>query len=71
MERNNSIRVEKDEIESYNEEENDQSKNIQNFEADDDKRNEIETSQASNSGDDSPLEGNSVVRTKLPSGKVK
>ncbi|XP_066600998.1 kinesin-like protein KIF13A isoform X2 [Prorops nasuta] len=31
---------------------------------------EMEGSQASNSGDDSPMEGNSVVRTKLPPGKV-
>ncbi|XP_012274731.1 kinesin-like protein KIF13B isoform X2 [Orussus abietinus] len=34
------------------------------------KKNEMETSQTSNSGDDSPLEGTSVVHTKLPPGKV-
>ncbi|XP_033209116.1 kinesin-like protein KIF13A [Belonocnema kinseyi] len=51
-------------------EEQEQSRNVQNFDADDKKRNETESSQASNSGDDSPLEGSSIVRTKLPSGKV-
>ncbi|XP_043288221.1 kinesin-like protein KIF13A isoform X4 [Venturia canescens] len=32
--------------------------------------NDMEISQNSNSGDDSPLEGNSIVHTKLPPGKV-
>ncbi|KAK0163260.1 hypothetical protein PV327_006961 [Microctonus hyperodae] len=35
-----------------------------------DKRNDMEISQTSGSGDDSPIEGNSVVHTKLPPGKV-
>jgi len=35
-----------------------------------DRKNEMEISQTSNSGDDSPMEGTSIVRTKLPSGKV-
>jgi len=35
-----------------------------------DRKNEMEISQTSNSGDDSPMEGTSIVRAKLPSGKV-
>ncbi|KYQ58267.1 Kinesin-like protein KIF13A, partial [Trachymyrmex zeteki] len=35
-----------------------------------DRKNEMEISQMSNSGDDSPMEGTSVVHTKLPPGKV-
>lgn len=35
-----------------------------------DRHNEMEISQTSNSGDDSPMEGTSVVHTKLPPGKV-
>ncbi|KAL6260053.1 hypothetical protein P5V15_007591 [Pogonomyrmex californicus] len=35
-----------------------------------DRKNEMEISQTSNSGDDSPMEGTSVVHTKLPPGKV-
>lgn len=35
-----------------------------------DKKIEIEVSRASNSDEDSPLEGTSVVRSKLPPGKV-
>ncbi|XP_020290854.1 kinesin-like protein KIF13A isoform X1 [Pseudomyrmex gracilis] len=34
------------------------------------KKSEMEISQTSNSGDDSPMEGTSVVHTKLPPGKV-
>ncbi|KOX74799.1 Kinesin-like protein KIF13A [Melipona quadrifasciata] len=34
------------------------------------RKSEMEISQASNSGEDSPLEGSSVVHTKLPPGKV-
>ncbi|KAG7205851.1 hypothetical protein KM043_007787 [Ampulex compressa] len=34
------------------------------------RKSEMEVSQTSNSGDDSPLEGTSVVHTKLPPGKV-
>ncbi|XP_063992810.1 kinesin-like protein KIF13A isoform X2 [Diachasmimorpha longicaudata] len=34
------------------------------------KKQDMETSQTSNSGDDSPLEGNSIVQTKLQPGKV-
>ncbi|XP_026672214.1 kinesin-like protein KIF13B isoform X3 [Ceratina calcarata] len=34
------------------------------------RKSDVEISQASNSGEDSPLEGSSVVRTKLPPGKV-
>lgn len=37
---------------------------------DDRRKNEMETSQTSNSGDDSPIEGTSVVHTKLPPGKA-
>ncbi|XP_014475580.1 PREDICTED: kinesin-like protein KIF13A isoform X3 [Dinoponera quadriceps] len=37
---------------------------------DDRRKNEMEISQTSNSGDDSPMEGTSVVHTKLPPGKV-
>jgi len=35
-----------------------------------DRKNEMEISQMSNSGDDSPMEGTSIVHTKLPPGKV-
>lgn len=35
-----------------------------------DRKNEMEISQTSNSGDDSPMEGTSIVHTKLPPGKV-
>ncbi|KAL0106196.1 hypothetical protein PUN28_016124 [Cardiocondyla obscurior] len=35
-----------------------------------DRKNEMEISQTSNSGDDSPMEGTSVIHTKLPPGKV-
>ncbi|XP_024867905.1 kinesin-like protein KIF13A isoform X1 [Temnothorax curvispinosus] len=35
-----------------------------------DRKNEMEISQTSNSGDDSPLEGSWIVHTKLPPGKV-
>lgn len=35
-----------------------------------DRKNEMEISQTSNSGDDSPIEGTSIVHTKLPPGKV-
>lgn len=34
------------------------------------RKSDMEISQASNSGEDSPLEGSSVVHTKLPPGKV-
>ncbi|XP_011875550.1 PREDICTED: kinesin-like protein KIF13A isoform X1 [Vollenhovia emeryi] len=34
------------------------------------RKNEMEISQTSNSGDDSPMEGTSIVHTKLPPGKV-
>lgn len=51
-------------------EENTQRKDVQSFESDEGKRNEMDISQTSNSGDDSPFEGTSVVRTKLPPGKV-
>lgn len=34
------------------------------------KKSEMEVSQTSNSGDDSPMEGTSVVHTKLPPGKA-
>lgn len=46
--------------------------NLDNLHIDlnDPKKNDMETSQGSNSGDDSPLEGNSVVQTKLQPGKV-
>lgn len=37
---------------------------------DDRRKNEMEISQTSNSGDDSPMEGTSVVHTKLPPGKA-
>ncbi|XP_011151391.2 kinesin-like protein KIF13A isoform X3 [Harpegnathos saltator] len=37
---------------------------------DDRRKSEMEISQTSNSGDDSPMEGTSVVHTKLPPGKV-
>lgn len=37
---------------------------------DDKRKNEMEISQTSNSGDDSSIEGNSVVHTKLPPGKA-
>lgn len=35
-----------------------------------DRKSEMEISQTSNSGDDSPMEGTSIVHTKLPPGKV-
>lgn len=35
-----------------------------------DRKHEMEISQTSNSGDDSPVEGTSIVHTKLPPGKV-
>lgn len=35
-----------------------------------DRKTEMEISQTSNSGDDSPMEGTSIVHTKLPPGKV-
>lgn len=34
------------------------------------RKSDMEISQTSNSGEDSPLEGSSVVHTKLPPGKV-
>ena len=69
-ERNVYTAVARDEGEFHREEEAEQNTNVQHFDVDDEKRNETEISQASNSGDDSPLEGTSVVRTKLPPGKV-
>lgn len=47
-----------------------QKKNVHNAEPDDRKRNEMDASQMSNSGDDSNSEGTSAVLTKLLPGKV-
>lgn len=47
-----------------------QSKGAHDQILDDRRKNEMEISQTSNSGDDSPMEGTSVVHTKLPPGKA-
>ncbi|XP_043476457.1 kinesin-like protein KIF13A isoform X2 [Leptopilina heterotoma] len=46
------------------------SKDVNNSYGDNEKRKESETSQTSNSGDDSPLEGSSIIQNKLSPGKV-
>lgn len=47
-----------------------QRKDAQDRTLEDRRKSEMEISQTSNSGDDSPMEGTSVVHTKLPPGKV-
>lgn len=70
MEKEKNCSVVGDERRSMHKEDEEKSKVVNNFESDIDKRKESETSQTSNSGDDSPLEGSSVINTKLPPGKV-